>query len=333
MKVTDHSSGSNLERLVGGVGAAFFSLVYFVGPLWILFCLGALIVAPRSSVTHAAWVPLLISICVPPIPSPQLLKLWIFRCVPKFFQYKEICETDDNELFAYMKTRSVIFTAAPHGVISYVGICSAIVRADEPALLLDMPTAVATVILRFPFMKNVLGIFGLVPASKEALSARLRGGKHVVLYLGGIAELFLSSTTIEALYLKQRAGVIKLALQTGSDIVPIYLFGNTSVLSLVKTGKLAEFSRKFQVSFTLCVALRQRAPVADALQMRHTRDCAPACALHLCIARACAQTQEEGRNAARAVYAVPPRAAPARPHARLARAKVLGHVGPAAAAG
>lgn len=250
MKVIDHSSGTALERLVGGVGAAFFSLVYFVAPLWILFCVGALVVAPRSTITHVAWAPLLLSILTPPIASPRLLKLWMFRCIPKYFRYQEILETDDKALFEYMQSRAVIFTAAPHGVISYGGICSAIVRADEPALL-DMPTAVATVILRFPFMKQVLGVFGLVDAGKAPLSARLRRGKHVVLYLGGIAELFLSSTTVEALFLKQRAGVIKLALQTGSDIVPIYLFGNTSVLSLVKTGKLAEFSRKFQISFTL----------------------------------------------------------------------------------
>lgn len=100
-------------------------------------------------------------------------------------------------------------------------------------------------------MKNVLGIFGLVDASKGPLTRRLLAKRHVVLYLGGIAELFLSSTSVEKLFVKQRAGCIKLALQTGSDIVPVYLFGNTSVLSLVAAGPLAALSRKFQVSFTL----------------------------------------------------------------------------------
>lgn len=100
-------------------------------------------------------------------------------------------------------------------------------------------------------MKNVLGVFGLVDASRDSLQKRLSGGGHVVLYLGGIAELFLSSPTSEAVYLKKRAGFIKLALQTGADVVPLYLFGNTSVLSVVSTGPLAALSRKLQMSFTL----------------------------------------------------------------------------------
>lgn len=100
-------------------------------------------------------------------------------------------------------------------------------------------------------MKNVLGVFGLVDASRGPLTRRLSAKRHVVLYLGGIAELFLSSTSVEKLFVKQRAGVIKLALQTGADVVPVYLFGNTSVLSLIATGPLAALSRKLQVSFTL----------------------------------------------------------------------------------
>lgn len=42
----------------------------------------------------------------------------------------------------------------------------------------------------------------------------------VVLYVGGVAELFLSCENEEKLYLKKRKGFIKLALQQGVDIVP-----------------------------------------------------------------------------------------------------------------
>lgn len=65
-----------------------------------------------------------------------------------------------------------------------------------------------------------------------------------------MAELFLSSGKKERLYLKNRKGFIKLALQEGVDIVPVYLFGNTTVLSVWKTGFLADLSRKYQVSLT-----------------------------------------------------------------------------------
>lgn len=45
-------------------------------------------------------------------------------------------------------------------------------------------------------------------------------------------------------------GFIKIALREGVDIIPVYLFGNTSVLSVLKTGFLANMSRKMQMSVT-----------------------------------------------------------------------------------
>ena len=38
------------------------------------------------------------------------------------------------------------------------------------------------------------------------------------------------------LYLSKRRGFIKLSLQEDVDVIPIYLFGNTSVLSVIETG-------------------------------------------------------------------------------------------------
>ena len=60
----------------------------------------------------------------------------------------------------------------------------------------------------------------------------------VVLYVGGIAELFKTSREAERLFLSERKGFIKLALRSGVDIIPIYLFGNTSILSAVSEHRL-----------------------------------------------------------------------------------------------
>ena len=72
----------------------------------------------------------------------------------------------------------------------------------------------------------------------------------IVIYIGGIAELFKSSRKEERLYLSSRKGFIKMALREGVDIIPLYLFGNTSVLTVLKSGPLASLSRKLQVSLT-----------------------------------------------------------------------------------
>lgn len=96
-----------------------------------------------------------------------------------------------------------------------------------------------------------MGIFNLVDASASNLKRILKKRGSVLIYIGGIAELFKSCRTEERLYLKKRKGFIKLALREGVDVVPVYLFGNTSVLSVLTHGPLADLSRKLQASLTL----------------------------------------------------------------------------------
>jgi hypothetical protein len=98
-----------------------------------------------------------------------------------------------------------------------------------------------------------MGIFGLIDASKHNLKRVLKKpgvAGSLVIYVGGIAELFMSCPEEERLFLSKRKGFIKLALTEGVDIIPIYLFGNTGVLTVLKTGLLATLSRKLQVSLT-----------------------------------------------------------------------------------
>lgn len=45
-------------------------------------------------------------------------------------------------------------------------------------------------------------------------------------------ELFLSTPVEERLYVGKRKGFIKLAMRTGSEVVPCYYFGNTTVLEV-----------------------------------------------------------------------------------------------------
>lgn len=165
----------------------------------------------------------------------------------------ECIHLDERTIRTSMKngTKNYIFAAQPHGVLSFAGMCAA---ASVPEDTLAVPTAAASVVLRTPLLKNLMGIFNLVDASGSNLKQLFRngGGSSVLIYVGGIAELFKSCRTEERLYLKKRKGFIKLALQTERvDVVPVYLFGNTSVLSVVKHGPLAALSRRLQASLTL----------------------------------------------------------------------------------
>jgi hypothetical protein len=189
--------------------------------------------------------PMLISIITPPRPSPFILRL--LQPMLDYFDYEAIYTDDKNVREAIANGKNFLFAAQPHGILSFVGMCAAVSKPED---VMRVPTATASAVLQTPLLKNLMGIFNLVDASAHNVKKILKGGGSVLIYIGGIAELFKSCRTEERLYLKKRKGFIKLALREGVDVVPIYLFGNTSVLSALKHGPLATLSRKLQVSLT-----------------------------------------------------------------------------------
>jgi len=75
--------------------------------------------------------------------------------------------------------------------------------------------------------------------------------RSIGLMAGGIAEIFLTSRKDEMIYLKNRKGFIKLAMQLGTPLVPIYYFGNTQLFDFVGGETLSRLSRKFKLSMVL----------------------------------------------------------------------------------
>jgi hypothetical protein len=242
-----------VERAAGFVAAAIFSLAFYAAPILILTAPVVLLLSPRSPL---AWVyagPVLASALLPSRYNRTVLRSWLMRQMPKYFDYTEVLEFTDEEVLEYCSKRPTILVMAPHGVISYAGICSGLVdyagAIRNDTILQRFPTAVATVVLQLPILKHVVGMFGLIDASRKRLAKHLESGKSCVLYPGGIAELFLSSPQEE--HILARKGFIRLALSTGADVVPLYLFGNTTVLQVFKHPVLKKISRKFGVTLTL----------------------------------------------------------------------------------
>ncbi|KAL7575323.1 hypothetical protein ACA910_001842 [Epithemia clementina (nom. ined.)] len=245
--------------IVGLLQASCFSMVYLVAPFYmisvvLLWCYNLRSATASSPPLWLYWytAPMAVSALLPPMASPFVLSC-LQPMLEYFDSYEQIHETSPVDVLDQMLHHGTnyILAAQPHGVISYTGMMSAIAAPPETRGL--VPTAVADAVLYTPILKHVLGIFGLQSASKTSLVQTLKNKGvrgTVVLYVGGMAELFLSSQQEERLFVKHRKGFIKLSLQTGVDIVPLYLFGNTSVLSVVTHGFLATLSRKLQVSLT-----------------------------------------------------------------------------------
>jgi 1-acyl-sn-glycerol-3-phosphate acyltransferase len=246
---------SNLRWFQGLLMAGVFSLSYILSPIYILTSIISLVLRyPNANASFIYASPLILSIFTPSMTLPWLLKR--LKPMLDYFEYEQIFESEEG-LKEMTKGKNFIIAAQPHGVISFCGIASSIHAANssnpEHREHSEIRTAVASSLLKTPILKNVMGLFNLTDASSGNLRKILkekgvRGS--IVIYIGGIAELFKCSRKEERLYLLQRKGFIKLALREGVDIVPVYLFGNTSVLSVMKHGVLANLSRKSGVSLT-----------------------------------------------------------------------------------
>lgn len=228
-------------------------MIYFVAPFYMICSLILLVFRlPNLHFAVVFSLPILVSAVLPPMASPFLLSK--LKPLLHYFDYEEIIEDKpiDVRKSILEEKKNYLCVFQPHGALSYTGIVS-LVYNSNPEFMGRLKTAVADAVLITPLVKHVLGIFGLISASKTSMVQTLKKpgvDGSVVLYVGGLAELFLSCEETERLYLKNRKGFIKLALQTGVDIVPVYLFGNTSVLSVYKNKFLVGLSRKLQASLT-----------------------------------------------------------------------------------
>lgn len=189
------------------------------------------------------------------LPQPFYLNLlhgWMAHAIIEYFSYK-FCfdyplmqQSKDNP-----NPRPQILVAPPHGVFPYGNLLAMLAW---PAISGNhFRGLAASSALRMPIFKQLLCSVGTVDASRDTARYHLEHYPYTIgISTGGVAEVFEThniegSESTECILLKERVGLIKLAIRTGADLVPCYLFGNTQLLSLTVPGPrnwVEQLSRK-----------------------------------------------------------------------------------------
>eukprot|EP00977_Amphora_coffeiformis_P009812 scaffold2256_cov166-Amphora_coffeaeformis.AAC.17 len=164
------SDPSNPDRkwFAGLVMASLFSLVYFIAPFYMITAIFVLLFNyPNRLLAWLYVTPLFASALVPSMASPWLLGL--LTPMADYFDYEEIHETSPRDVWTEVREGKSNFLVVkqPHGVLSYTGMMSAIMA--PPEIRGVVKTAVADALLVTPILKHVMGIFGLISASKKNL--------------------------------------------------------------------------------------------------------------------------------------------------------------------
>ena len=219
--------------------------LHYASPLYVLSGLLAPLVWGAWSLPTALYLGVLAALCLyPHRPWPRARQL--FRCWFELFELEYVVELDE----ARDLTPGLHYIAcwSPHGIVplgGYMGISF----FDLVFPQYYGASAVASVLFRLPFLRQVLLWCGAVPSSRAAVKEALRR-THLSIMPGGIAELFLSSREREVVFLRDRDGIVRVALEEGAPILPIYVFGQTQCFDQA-SFPLARLSRSLQASLSL----------------------------------------------------------------------------------
>ena len=178
----------------------------------------------------------------------------------RYFPMRVVVEAPDEVIPSpeepAKRTRGPLLLAGvPHGLfpIGFVllGFCSFALPWRR------MRAAAASVTLKLPIWRQVSLWNGGIDVSKRAIIKALRGGDDVLVAMDGIAGAFAGSRQgkhgsahKETFLLRRRRGLVKIALETGTPLVPFVCFGNTKAVTPVTDsfGIMESISRWLGVS-------------------------------------------------------------------------------------
>jgi len=161
--------------------------------------------------------------------SRSLRALWR-RCLPVFFDVRPFHIEDPEKLSA---CKQYILAVHPHGVLSLDHLLT--VAGFDAGFERIAPQArrsalSAGVLFKIPFVREVALATGCVDAGRRTASQCLNAGLCLSVVPGGEREQLLAQRgNLERLVLRRRQGFVRLALQHGVPLVPLYCFGEAQL--------------------------------------------------------------------------------------------------------
>jgi len=138
-----------------------------------------------------------------------------------------------------LPSRNYIFGYHPHGILCFGAFCNFGTEATGfskkfPGIKPSLATLAGN--FRLPVLRDYLMSGGICPVNRNSIDyllSRNGTGNAVVIVVGGAAESLNCAPGMNCVTLKNRKGFVKLALQQGSDLVPVYSFGENDVYQQV----------------------------------------------------------------------------------------------------
>lgn len=179
---------------------------------------------------------------------PAFTSHWIWKIWTEYFDFTYDVTTLKAK---YNPEERYFFFEAPHGVFP-MGQFLSVSVVDEITPGKDTCGTAADVVFKFPVMRQIMAWIGTHPANRKSIQKIFKSGHNCAVVVGGIAEMYLMNRETEGIYWKKRLNTVKIAMQEGANIVPLFFFGNTRLFDIAgQSGSdsfISKMSRKMRAS-------------------------------------------------------------------------------------